>query len=60
MINQDKPSTSLVNTDRIQIGETWASIPTTWASEVRQWQELQSLITNSTRISSSMTNAVKP
>lgn len=58
--NQSKPTTSITNTAKVSIGETWGSIATTWASETRTWLAVSQLITNSTRISSSITNIAKP
>ena len=60
MINQSKPTTSLLNSAKVSIGETWDSIITTWATETRTWEAVSKLIENSTKISSSITNEVKP
>lgn len=60
MINQDKPTTSVTNSAKINIGETLASITTTWDTETRTWDEMASIISNSTKISSSMVNITKP
>lgn len=49
MINQDKPTTTLANADKVSIGETWASIVTTWATETRTWLAVSQLFTNSAR-----------
>lgn len=46
--NASKPTTTLANADRIASFETWATIPTTWASETRVWFETSSVMTNST------------
>lgn len=46
----------MINLDKIQSYETWASIATTWASEVRTWAECQTIIDNTTRVSSTITN----
>lgn len=58
--NTSKPSTSLANTTKVSFGETWGSIPTTWASETRTWLETISLFDNTSKQSSSMTNTSKP
>jgi len=58
--NETKPTTSLTNSTRINIGETWGSDLNTWAAELRTWAATISIITNSARISSSMTNIAKP
>lgn len=60
MINEAKPSTSLINLARPADGETWASILTTWASELESWAESGSFLDNVARVSSSMTNVAKP
>ena len=46
MINIDKPSTSISNSTQPNKGETWASITTTWANEVRTWLQASKLMTN--------------
>lgn len=46
MINQSKPTTSLLNSAKVSIGETWDSIITTWATETRTWEAVSKLITN--------------
>ena len=46
MINTSKPTTSVTNSSKVSIGETWASITTTWATETRTWQQSSKLITN--------------
>lgn len=60
MINTSRPSSSMSNVSRVASYETWATIPTTWASETRTWAECQSLMDNTTKITSSMTNTAKP
>ena len=44
--NQLKPTTSILNANRVADGETWATITTTWASETRTWDGTGHLITN--------------
>jgi hypothetical protein len=46
IINTPKPTTSLSNSTQPNKGETWASITTTWANEVRTWLQASKLITN--------------
>lgn len=58
--NLNKPTSAMTNSIRVSIGETWASITTTWATETRTWAEMASLINNSSKISSSITNIAKP
>ena len=50
MINETKPNPSISNTDKVSVGETWFTIPTTWANEVRTWIAVSKLITNSSLI----------
>lgn len=57
--NTTKPSSSMTNSTRINIGETWDSNVSSWDTETRSWDEMASIITNSTRVSSSMTNIPK-
>ena len=60
MINTDKPATTLSNSERAQSFETWGSIQTTWATETRTWAGCASLMVNSARQTSSITNSNKP
>lgn len=60
LINQSKPSTTFSNASKIGIGETWATIPTTWASETRTWEETVSLIDNTSKPTTTFTNIAKP
>lgn len=46
MINESKPTTTLTNTTKVSIAETWGAIATTWASETRTWLDCASLIDN--------------
>ncbi len=54
IVNTSKPTTSLTNSSKISIGETWGSITTTWASETRTWGAVSQLFTNTSRSSSSL------
>lgn len=49
--NQSKPTTSLTNSSKVSIGETWATISTTWATETRTWLAVSQLFTNQLRSS---------
>lgn len=60
IVNSDKPTTTLSNTTKVSIGETWATITTSWASETRTWLDVSQLFDNITKQSSSMTNVAKP
>ena len=58
--NQSKPTTTLTNSTKINIGETWASDLNQWQNESRTWNDMQSLIDNITKISSSFANVARP
>jgi len=58
--NITKPTTSVENLTKVNIGETWASIITTYASETRSWSQFASLIGNVSRVTSSISNVAKP
>lgn len=58
--NTSKPTTTLANSSKVSIGETWASIATTWASETRTWLAVSQLFSNTARVSSTITNTSKP
>lgn len=60
MINASKPTTSIANTSKVSIGETWGSILTSWQNEVRTWLAVSQLIGNTAKQSSSITNVAKP
>ena len=49
MQNLDKPTTSLVNTDKVSIGTTWDTWTTSWDDETRTWDELSQLIENASK-----------
>jgi len=58
--NETKPTTSLTNSTRINIGETWGSDLNQWQNESRTWDATISIIVNSSKQSSSITNLAKP
>ncbi len=60
LVNTSKPTTTLTNSSKVSIGETWATITTTWASETRTWLAVSQLFTNTARQSSTFTNTSKP
>lgn len=60
LVNQDKPTTTLSNSTKINIGEVWNTNSFTWATETRTWNDMTSLIDNITKISSSLTNIARP
>lgn len=49
LINTAKPTTTLSNASRISNAETWASISSTWTSELRSWSEVSSLLENAAK-----------
>ena len=48
------------NTNKASIGETWATISTTYAAETRTWLAVSQLIGNTAKPSTSLTNESKP
>lgn len=50
----------MTNVTRVLIGDTWATILTTWVAEPNSWAEIGSFIDNNSKISSSITNVSKP
>lgn len=58
--NTSKPNTSLTNSTKVSIGETWTTVDTTWAAETRTWLEISQLIDNITKQTTSITNTSKP
>ena len=60
MINVSKPSTSLTNTAKVSFAELWSTITTTWASETRTWADCISLIDNTSKPTTSISNVNKP
>lgn len=60
IVNTSRPTSSMSNTSKVSIGETWGTVTTIWANETRTWLAISQLITNGTRQSSSITNVAKP
>ncbi len=60
LTNIAKPTTSLTNATKVSFAELWSTITTTWASETRTWAEVISLIDNTSKPSTSITNVAKP
>lgn len=60
LTNTSKPTTSLTNTTKVDLAELWSTIPTTWTSETRTWDDCISLIDNISKPSTSITNLAKP
>jgi hypothetical protein len=60
IVNVSKPTTTLTNSTKINIGETWGTDLNTWAAESRTWADTISVIDNISRVSSSFTNIAKP
>lgn len=50
----------MINTSKVSVGETWATIESTWASETRTWLAVSQLFTNPDKPSTSITNTSKP
>ncbi len=60
MINVSKPTTTLTNATKVSFAETWGAIQTTWATETRTWADCISLIDNTSKPSTTITNQAKP
>jgi len=61
MENISKPSSSTYsNTGKPAFAELWSTITTTWATETRTWQDMASIMDNTTKQSSSIVNTAKP
>jgi len=58
--NTAKPTTTLANTTKVSFAELWSTITSTWATETRTWLDCGSLIDNTSKVSSSLTNTAKP
>lgn len=53
-------ASSMTNLTKVSFAELWSTIPTTWASETRTWLDCASIIDNSAKPSTSITNVSKP
>jgi hypothetical protein len=60
IVNQSRPSSSLTNQTKIDIGLTWDAATMTWDQALFTWDSTVSLISNATKISSSITNVARP
>lgn len=49
LTNISKPTTTLTNSSKVSFGETWDTWTITWATETRTWDELSSLIDNTSK-----------
>lgn len=58
--NTTKPSGSYTNTARPTTGLIWNDATMTWNAQTDTWQGTASLIDNTSRVSSSITNVAKP
>jgi hypothetical protein len=60
LTNISKPSTTLTNATKVSFAELWSTITTTYAAETRSWADCISLIDNSSKPTTSITNVAKP
>ncbi|MES2224138.1 MAG: hypothetical protein V4469_04375 [Patescibacteria group bacterium] len=59
--NTLKPTPSVItNSIKTSNEETWNSNLTTWNTEVRTWDQMGTKITNTAKVTSSITNSLKP
>lgn len=47
--NISKPSPSVLNADKVSVGQTWETWDVAWDDEMRTWDELGTLVTNKNR-----------
>jgi len=59
IINIAKTASSTTNISKVSIGETWASIVTSWSIETRTWAAVSQLIGNISKTSSAIINDVR-
>lgn len=50
----------MTNSAKASIGETWGTIASTWAAETQNWEEASQLISNTAKVTTSITNFAKP
>lgn len=60
LTNTSKPTNSLTNLTKVNIGQTWETDLNTWNAELRTWDDTVSVIDNISKVSSSITNISKP
>lgn len=61
LTNTAKPAAAnLDNSARVVEYESWDTITTTWDTETRTWDDMASNMTNTARVSASITNSAKP
>lgn len=61
IVNTSKPSApSFSNTNRVVSYETWDTNINTWDTETRTWDECASNMSNTSRVTASITNSAKP
>ena len=60
MINTSKPTTSIANSNKPQVGETWATEPYTWTVESRTWLAISKLISNVSKPTTTLSNVARP
>lgn len=58
--NISKPSSSLSNVTKVNIGLVWDADLLQWQNESRTWDDTVSVIDNVSKVSSSITNISKP
>ncbi len=58
--NVSKPTSTIANATKINIGLIWDSATMTWDAATFTWDSTASLIGNVSRVTSSITNISKP
>lgn len=60
LTNTSKPTTTLANLTKINIGLVWSANLVQWQNETRTWGDTASVIDNLTKVTSSLSNISKP
>lgn len=60
IVNVSKPSSSIANQTKINIGLVWDAALMTWSAASFTWDSTASVVGNVTKISSSITNIARP
>lgn len=58
--NTSKPTTSLTNSSKVLNYETFDTLTTTFDTETRTFDEMGTIMSNTARVSSPITNTSKP
>lgn len=59
-ITSPRPAASIINAVKVSFAELWSTITSSWATETRSWVATNSLITDTAKPSTTITNVSKP